>query len=698
MAFEGYIGSETDQLNPSNKVHSTSPYWVLIVIPFDKRFSLDMERVASHRSDVGLRSLDNHQMDTKPIIMLDNHCIQWSVEGSKSNFTHTASFTLVPPEVIDLQGNSGVPNLAGTRVITLSRGESGQEETHSYEPHTKLSKGYNIAPSDWVMFWAMDNKEDYQEVKGKITQGRSANMAHLGLKFVGRVSSFRSTFSISESGAKINRYHMDCHGFREFDNTIYYNDLIYSTQTTNVSKIINDLAGSINGFIVGDSSTSLVQTQYAVPRLFTLLFDVNFIGRVLAGTSMSPESKRVFSGLGVSPNRPYYVPKMVGTLLGLKTKDVYTYCDIVSQYVGIQQYWKKGKRNPVVTRKIGAYDYSSEFSGLGTDYWPDNLKYTDDTDKVKNLYEYPQMINTQMFKQTIHFDGRSAWSILTTYLNDPVNELYTSMIVNPDGRIMPSLVCRQLPFTSKTYAEPQRFNLTRFVEVPRWVIDDSWIMHYDIGMSDSLDINFVKLEAMTTAADQTAARAELNAYAPPFVDSIDVSRNGVRMYNRNLSADISPAAGGPWQAEAWTSIMTDIMMRLKYTSSGSLSCRGIQAPIPIGDNLVLRDTLFHIEGLSHHGTIDSMGHKVWTTHFTLSHGVKLNQQRNDDMGANFIPQQLKNPEIDPNTSGNLSDEELGAIRQQERDVEKAIEANKDQSPVVKKSTAKEKAKARKGKK
>jgi hypothetical protein len=87
-------------------------------------------------------------------------------------------------------------------------------------------------------------------------------------------------------------------------------------------------------------------------------------------------------------------------------------------------------------------------------------------------------------------------------------------------------------------------------------------------------------------------------------------------------------------------MMADIMMRLKYTANGALVCKGIQEPIPVGDNLVVKDTLFHIENITHEGGIEVNGQKTFNTTFSLSHGIRFKEQEEFN-NNDFIPGSLR---------------------------------------------------------
>ena len=91
-----------------------------------------------------------------------------------------------------------------------------------------------------------------------------------------------------------------------------------------------------------------------------------------------------------------------------------------------------------------------------------------------------------------------AWSIIKQYLNAPLNEIYTCYKLCNDNRIYPTVVFRQIPFTTQDFqtrflsppVTPPAF--TTFLTVPRWQIDSSLVYSLDIGRDEVARVNFVQ--------------------------------------------------------------------------------------------------------------------------------------------------------------------------------------------------------------
>jgi hypothetical protein len=51
--------------------------------------------------------------------------------------------------------------------------------------------------------------------------------------------------------------------------------------------------------------------------------------------------------------------------------------------------------------------------------------------------------------------NKPLWSVLQQFLNPTVNEMYTCLRVNKDNRVVPTLVVRQIPFTTEAFQPPK---------------------------------------------------------------------------------------------------------------------------------------------------------------------------------------------------------------------------------------------------
>jgi hypothetical protein len=270
------------------------------------------------------------------------------------------------------------------------------------------------------------------------------------------------------------------------------------------------------------------------------------------------------------------------------------------------------------------------------------------------------------------FQGqKTAWSILTQYLNPTVNEIYTAIRTNPSGKLFPTMVLRQLPFSTNLASRlfipklanakrvpdqneeagnevvgrvqiatfddeegevitgrPNGFDIpvTYFSELPRWIVHPTLIRSFNIGRSDSLRFNFIHVQGETGqkgGVSQTGALVR----DPPLRDELDIARSGLRPYMRTVPCgqqDIVNHGAG-----AWMQLLADFLMGQHLTLTGQMETVGIQAPICPGDNVEFDDTLLHIEGVTHSFTSDGAGNRRFYTSLSLTHGMSTREAQDD---------------------------------------------------------------------
>ena len=262
------------------------------------------------------------------------------------------------------------------------------------------------------------------------------------------------------------------------------------------------------------------------------------------------------------------------------------------------------------------------------------------------------------------FNGqRTVWAIMQQYLNPTVNEMYCTLRAGPTGDVMPTLVVRQLPFSSgildETYrpkapkvanrsvkkdkgvqdfsdfevdltenlvTQPRTLALTRLTELPRWQLHPLLIKSVDLGRSDALRFNFVHIYGETGLAAQD--RTAYIVRDPPIADDMDIIRSGLRPYMATVNC--SPQDATMRKAGDWMYIVSDIVMGQHLTLTGTVELVGIQSPICPGDNVELDGHILHIETVSHSFNASGTGAFTFSTSLALSHGVKAEQAAGGD--------------------------------------------------------------------
>ena len=122
---------------------------------------------------------------------------------------------------------------------------------------------------------------------------------------------------------------------------------------------------------------------------------------------------------------------------------------------------------------------------------------------------------------------------------------------------------------------------------------------------------------------------ELQFNSGNFVDdNLDVRRNGLRAVIKESEYDYSTTSGS--QAGFWARMNADWLFNGHLKSSGSVSLYGVVAPICEGDNVQARGVVYHIENVSHSGSLGSDGKKSFNTILTVSNGILASSLTGED--------------------------------------------------------------------
>lgn len=559
------------------EVISSDPYWIVAV--FRLKFPTTFSRALISIPSTGTTSVSTSYSDAvdvrgKPLLLIDD-CIQLQTSQSKSSYMGSMSATLL---------DSGVNYLA------------------------------EIYPGDYVGAWMFNNHDDFQSVVGRLSDfdvnGLPCNRFKDGLKFLGRVQSLRKNLTQDPNGPRMVRYQLNAVSFEAFDAQVFY-DPYLAQKIPGVSTYFAKLDESLTKLIqtqgnAGKGQFSGFSVNAAVPFFLELLLGKGIPNQL---QTPGPEATRISTGLDAPYS--YIVPSQIGQLLGktVPSKTILRYTDILESTVGVQQY---------------ATILALPTAGLdpGTDV-------PTDVDELQVCQNFNVIGTTDMLgvflPQIPQFTNKSVWSVLQQYLNPAVNELYATLRVNANGDVLPTLVCRQLPFTSNLFDSTSLgVDVTRFLDLPRWGVDPVLVKDVNYGRSDSLRFNFVHIYG--DAPDPNHSITAQLVQNPPIRDDLDVARSGLRSFMTTIQC--APQDNRNGSAGKWMGIASDILMSQQLALTGVMDTFGIQAPICVGDNLEWDGVVFHLESVSHVCSIAG-GRKSFTTQLALSHGVSANPGATD---------------------------------------------------------------------
>ena len=524
--------------------------------------------------------------------------------------------------------------------LTISRNK--RSHTKSLNAKLKGTVNYlsanNILPGDWVLAWMCNNSDDIQTAIENIRAGQLANSFHSGLKFIGRAHSIRKAVSVDLSGNKNTYYSLQGVGFEELDTTLFYNINIATQayKSGNLALFMAQLGLDCSKFFYSNAKGAGA-IEDNLPQILEFMVDV-IVGKGIdydkanAPTDRAQHNSKgshkgvknnkvVDSGPQISLVPPlkespyaYIIPVSVGKTLGLEiyeknSKGVFGYSDILETVIGVQQYGGY---------KDGADIVEKMYPVLNLDQSHGNRKRCAVGLKGTFLPVEGSFTNIPL------------WDIFQQFLNPAINEMYTCL--KPafsdglgNGCILPTIVVRQIPFSTESIQEEPDFPLTRFLRMPRWRVDPLMVKAVDVGRSNATRFNmaWVLFNSAASAVKGQQAPAAQMVKKPPIFDTLDIARSGIRVWQKTVNCALKDTQR---PNSAWLSAIADWTFGSHLTLNGTLQCVGIQTPIAEGDNVEFEGIAYQIEGIEDRCSINIQGIKTYTTSLQLTNGMPVDQK------------------------------------------------------------------------
>ena len=535
-------------------------------------------------------------------------------------------------------------------------------------------------PGDYVFCWMVQSQEAVASLTKRLLEGRQCNEFNDGLKFFGKLSGMRKRVQIQpQTGTKVTTFVFNATGFSEFDGSIYFEPFLQLKSVGLMADWLQKYGIKLNEIIA--RSGMGIGVNEILPALLQVFF-----GRGIPNNSgLSQGGPKITDGLDnpYSFVVPTEVAKVFGVSTGSKPHGLIAYTDMLEVVHGVQSY-------------LDDVHIDANAVGGTVDFQEDDDRIPREGSLTRGKVFQPQgaggngkMHYTQDRQMGVFVpsvpatDGqRTAWNLINQFLNPAVNEIYTAMRTNAQGRVYPTLISRQLPFSStaglvsnsfvpKPFMAPSRIKkdaevnvdgpimrtfekervadfgtldvsigdfdtdkqpisvkLTRFLELPRWRIHPVFLKSFDIGRSDALRFNFINVQADAGGAKSGISVTGGFVRNPPVRDDLDVARSGLRPYMKTIPC--APADAVDRNPSAWMYVLSDILMGQHLTLTGNLESDGIQQPIVVGDNVEFDETVLHIEAVAHSFNSDGNGNRKFTTNLSLTHGVNAAQANDDD--------------------------------------------------------------------
>lgn len=555
---------------------STDPHWVLAVIRYAFPLTVSRKKLTKINSKqslidtVSFRETSETISKTRKTLVITSDCLQLSVNSAKSNHTPTLEAVL-----------AGDTNYLA-----------------------------EILPGDWILAWIVNGRNKFQEIVTKINNidnftDKAPNGFDDGLKFVGRVHGIRKTLAQTPEGLRTVRHHLQGVGFSELDSQFFF-DPHLQRNVPSIGQYLGRLQIQLNDIFEAASAEARkgnggISSNLVIPALLKI-----FIGEGIPAENFRASHLKTAEGPISTDEAPYAygVPEAVGKLLGVtaksKEKGMLSYADLLSVILGLQKYTST-QNNPTI-------------------FFPENTitgTQASGTNDTTNRFFTGYPLKGSFLPAAQDFNQKTTWTLLTEFLNTAINEMYTAFKYTPAGVVMPTLVVRQLPFSSPILTETLGNEATSFCEVPRWRVHPQLIRVLDVGRRDAERFNFIHVHGYSPAKEAASITSQI-VRNPPIRDEQDIKRNGLRLHMTTVNCSAAETRSGP---DRWMRIVADYLLGQQLALNGTASLVGIQSPICPGDNLEIDDTVYHIESVTHNCGI-SDGQKTFTTGVTLSYGIR----------------------------------------------------------------------------
>jgi len=452
-----------------------------------------------------------------------------------------------------------------------------------------------IQANDWVMAWIVNDESKGKDLFDRILKLEACNKFTDGLKFIGRVQSIVQDINQSDDGKRTVRYDLTATGNKEFNSKVYY-DPALKVEEPSIGQFLLELNIQLKDILQVSAVGGGISGVLAIQRILEVL-----LGRGIPPLHAAKGGVQIVTGPTSTETAPYaYVmPKSVLRLTGRRAaaKPVPSVADLMELNLGVQRY-SGGQTPEEIFSPQGALGSPTSYRLLNND-----------------------MLSTFM-PLPISFDNKTVWSLINEFLNPAVNEMYTTLRLNADGDVVPTLIVRPLPLSTPYMTQNAspviRSRITGFLELPRWVAHPVLIQNLKTGKSDSARLNFVHIYG-----DAAAGNVMDNTMGPvryhPKRDEQDIKRSGLSIYMQTVSASIQSTIEEPGM---WMEIATDFLMGQQFTLTGSCLLKyGTSLPICVGDNFETDDVVYHIESVTH--ICGLMGdRKHFETRLTLSNGLR----------------------------------------------------------------------------
>ncbi len=524
--------------------------------------------------EITQNSIDSHQ--TSP-----GYCLTFL------RFDNVSTFNYKEPKALETRA----PMVVTSDAIQVSVTDS--KKSMSSQLTLVLKSGdvnYSTAlhPGDFVLVNLLNWETDVVRVSNKAKNLQPINEVADGFKGIFKIQSVVKNLSINKNnGDKDLVYTVTAASFTEFNNLIYFNPAI-------VSEFAQVGAAMWSSYI-GDTFQDLLKTNVDIQTILKALF------KILIGKSYKDKDTRV-KNYG---NAQFQIPTSVGQLLG-RPKIQYVN-EMYSYVLGV---WGDSKNSQIDDGIIGP-GFNPQIK----------------QDKESNYFKTNMALQGNKDVSLENWNNQTAWSIIQSYTNPALNEMYTTHRVGTDNRIHPTIIVRQKPFTTDHFVPPNKFPVSRYMQLPRWKISADLLYDLQVSTNEAARYNFVQVftrQLADTTEQNMAQQIQMENFV---LDKRDITRHGLKPYVVTSNFDFPSNANKEIRARPWAQIVSDWIIDGHLKESGVMTFVGLQDPIAVGDNIELDNIVYHIESVNHQMTFQSNGKKDFTTRISVSYGMDVRSSK-----------------------------------------------------------------------
>lgn len=517
--------------------------------------------------------------------------LRWQVRDTlRTKPTTGLDYSTIAPKPMVVENDCIQLNVADSKsVLTPSMSAALLNTDINYETE--------VAPGDFVFVNMLNWEQDARRVADAARAQQPINGVNDGFKGFFKVQSVRkSLVTDPASGTKHYATKITAYAFTEFNNCIYFNPYLLSSTDQNLRLYLTNIG----------IDWANMQVDKGLTRVQSV---VQYLINSFIGSGFPDNGRKTDSVAPLTANTHFYMPSGVGSLLGLTTmksaKDAYNFI-------------------------FGIQEYSPQAQSLAQGMNPKGVA-PNATAKSRFIL-LPKAVEGNTVTKPEYWNQQQTWSILNQFTNAPLNELFTCFRVSPNGSVMPTVVLRQIPFTTDGFNNGN-FPVTRFMSLPRWNISPALAFSFDLGRDEALRTNFVQYYGRSVNGPAGFDISEDTAKQNYVYDIDDVQRNGLRPHVVTSEFDRlpdPPYTSSGFRSPGWAKILGDALIGGHLKMNGTINFVGIPEPIAVGDNLQFDQVVYHIEQITHSCSINPNGVKNFRTTVLVSNGVDIQS------GANVV--------------------------------------------------------------